>query len=113
MIQTSDPTAYLADGAFAHLSDKDKVSILSLLARASERAYRRGAMQGAHIQATRARDLPTCLSSWRYGSSLASSPWLDSRQRGQTSHQRLEAEIGHSLRRIGLMPHGTNEGDKS
>jgi hypothetical protein len=86
------------------------VSIVALLARASERAYRRGAHQGARTAATRPGDLPTCLASWRYGSSLASSPWLDSRLRGQTSHHRLDIEIGHSLRRVGP---GTKDGDQS
>jgi hypothetical protein len=88
MIQTSDPTAYLADGAFAHLSDKDKVSIVSLLARASERAYRRGAHQGAHIWR---RGLRTCRPASPVGASGRPSPHRHGSTAASTARHRTIA----------------------
>jgi hypothetical protein len=104
-ITAYDPTAHLPDDAFEHLPDKDRKRIVELLARVSERAYRRGAQQGAHIQEARPHTLPSSLHDWRYGTTLATSPWIDSHNR-ETAVRRLEIEIGRQLLRVGLKTYG-------
>ena len=82
------------------LSDAQRLTILTVLARVSERSYRRGVQQGATIAKNRPGDLPADLHEWRYGVSLDISPWADA-PRAQTSIGRLFTET-RELRRFGF-----------
>jgi hypothetical protein len=87
------------DGRFVSVAERDRRDLLKLMARVAEQAYRRGAQQGAglaHRPSFRAD-----LGAWRYTPPLDLSPWIDS-PRVTTSLERLEAECGEDLRRVGL-----------
>jgi hypothetical protein len=78
------PTAHcvthgMPDGALEALDARTKALLVKLMARVAERAYRRGAQQGAHLALTRPQDLPRDLAAWRFRPSTDLSPWLDRR----------------------------------
>jgi hypothetical protein len=56
----------MPDLALDALDDRTKALVVKLMARVAERAYRRGAQQGAHIALTRPADLPRSLAAWPY-----------------------------------------------
>jgi hypothetical protein len=93
--------AGIKEDALAGLTPAQKRIVLLLLARVSEASYRRGAQQGAHIQAHRPKLLPDCLATWRYSIHADQSPWLDAR-RTEPAMQRLECEYRALLRHVGL-----------
>jgi hypothetical protein len=71
---------------------QDQLDLVArLMARSSERAYRRGVQQGATIAKNRPGDLPENLHDWRYGASTDLSPWADA-NRAEASLDRLYAE---------------------
>lgn len=74
----TDVTHGIADNIFDGIDAATKGEIAKLLARVSERSYRRGFQQGAHIATARPADLPKDLHAWRYGTSTDKSPWGDS-----------------------------------
>jgi hypothetical protein len=95
----TDVTKGFRDGRFASVAERDRRDLLKLMARVAEQAYRRGAQQGAGLA-----DRPSFradLGAWRYTPVLDLSPWIDS-PRVTTSLERLEAECGEGLRRLGL-----------
>ena len=63
--------------AFDHLTDADRHTLITLMARIAEQAFRRGAYHGAKLASDDAYLLPKDLYAWRYGRSLDLSPWLD------------------------------------
>jgi hypothetical protein len=71
------------------------------LARASERAYRRGFQQGVVISGKRPECIRPALHDWRYGISTDKSPWADARL-CEPSLTRLWAENPH-LRELGFI----------
>lgn len=95
----TDVTKGFRDGRFVSVDERDRRDLLKLMARVAEQAYRRGAQQGAglaHRPSFRAD-----LGAWRYAPALDLSPWIDS-PRVTTSLERLEAESGEDLRRLGF-----------
>jgi hypothetical protein len=91
----------IEEDALAGLTAAQQRVVLVLLARVSEASYRRGAQQGAHIQAHRPERLPDCLATWRYNIHADQSPWLDD-IRTEPAMQRLESEYRALLRYAGL-----------
>lgn len=69
----------IEDGALSHLSDKDKKLIIKLMARASERSFRRGFQQGVYKSTGCNTMFGKDLSKWRYGRVTDISPWPDSK----------------------------------
>ncbi|MFO1155178.1 MAG: hypothetical protein U1E42_16175 [Rhodospirillales bacterium] len=95
----TDVTKGFRDGRFVSVAERDRRDLLKLMARVAEQAYRRGAQQGAGLA-----DRPSFradLGAWRYTPALDLSPWIDS-PRVTTSLERLEAECGEDLRRLGF-----------
>ena len=98
-----DPTAYdithgFDDDVLAGLEQHQLDAITTLLARSSERAYRRGFQQGSTL--SRLPEARANLHDWRYGVSADDSPWADA-PRIETSADRLFTE-NRELARLGL-----------
>lgn len=85
---------------FNGLTARQRNALVKLMARIAERAYRRGAQQGAHIAKTAPEEMPPYVSKWRYFKSLDRSPWFDSGY-SEPSVDRLFAECGE-LRGLGF-----------
>lgn len=108
-----EPTAYQIEHGLdlkfiRALPDDDRLTLARLLARASERSYRRGFQQGASIASHRPEDLPRNLAEWRYGCETDISPWPDA-ARAETSLSRLHTE-NSGLRALGLPTSKINDG---
>lgn len=86
-------------GRFCDLSSRDRRDIITLMARVAEQAYRRGVQQGAGLVGN--PSFRRELWEWRYRPSLDLAPWVD-RPTTTTSRQRLAAECGGQLRRLGF-----------
>jgi hypothetical protein len=93
-----DITDGLPDGAFDHLSARDRARLIKLMARLAERSYRRGFQQGT-TKGDFAR--PQMVAGWRFRRSTDKSPWLDQPGRVEDSRSRLFME-NHGLERIGF-----------
>lgn len=94
------PDGIFASDVFSDITDRQRDAIVTLMARASERAYRRGFQQGESIGRRRPEDVRADLSAWRYGYSTDDSPWADA-ARIETSADRLFCE-NTNLHRLGL-----------
>jgi hypothetical protein len=95
----TDVTKGFRDGRFVSVAERDRRDLLKLMARVAEQAYRRGAQQGAGL--AQRPSFRADLGAWRYTPALDLSPWIDS-PRVTTSLERLEAECGEGLRRLGF-----------
>lgn len=95
----TDVTKGFRDGRFVSVAERDRRDLLKLMARVAEQAYRRGAQQGAGL--AQRPSFRADLGAWRYTPALDLSPWIDS-PRVTTSLERLEAECGDGLRRLGF-----------
>lgn len=80
------------------LSAKTQVELLRVIARISERSYRRGAQQGHEL------GVPEDVVSWRYDWSLDVCPELPNAADDSSSLWRLDVEEGDALARLGLFP---------
>lgn len=100
LMKSTEITHGMAERTLRKLAKADKARVLKLMARAAEKAYRRGFQQGAHIATTRPKDLPRDLWGWRYGTSLDVSPWADCRHREKALDRLLMECPG--LRHTGL-----------
>jgi len=94
------PDGIFAPDVFSDVTDAQRETIVHLLARASEMAYRRGFQQGESIGRRRPEDIRADIAEWRYGPSTDDSPWADG-ARIETATDRLFTENKH-LRRLGL-----------
>ena len=96
----------IPDNALAHLSDDDQRIILTLLARVSEKSYRRGFQQGHEVPKRNPDRFPPSLFDWRYGADLsfAPPPELPYRKDSyrQTAANRMDTEASGALQRVGL-----------
>lgn len=92
----------ISERALADLTAAQRRVVVKLLARVSERSYRRGAQQGITFQRNRPHTLPDDigLHDWRYGTSTDEAPWLDMRH-VESAMERLFVE-NPGLRRLGL-----------
>jgi hypothetical protein len=94
----STSVAYgLKEDAFAHLSERDRKRLVRLMARISEKSYRRGVQHGALLTGGISKDK---IAKWRFDASLDSSPWVGSPMI-QKSTERLFMEAG-VLRELGF-----------
>src|SRR3546814_20104811 len=82
------------------LTEEQRTLIVTIMARAAERSYRRGVQQGITIRENRPQAVHSDLHAWRYGVSGDLSPPLDGGLI-ETSVARLLAE-NRSLRCVGL-----------
>lgn len=87
---TCDVTAQLDTQCLASLSDRQRAVLVTLMARVSERSYRRGVQQGATFEAEGDRLRPELLE-WRYTTTTDASPFADSNQM-ETALERLHIE---------------------
>ncbi|MFD1951360.1 hypothetical protein ACFSGX_11355 [Sphingomonas arantia] len=96
----NDITDGIPDDVLNALPEEAKAVVRTLLARVSERSYRRGVQQGVTVSQRSPGSLPKDLHAWRYGASTDLSVWADF-DMVEPSMSRLYAENG-SLRRVGL-----------
>lgn len=94
----TDVTHGIPEDLFSGMSDQQKDDVAKLMARISERSYRRGFQQGVTIATKRPADLPRDLHGWRYRASTDKSPWADS-EHVEPSVDRLFGE-NDGLRRM-------------
>ncbi len=89
-----------------NLDDRQKRTLLKLIARISEASYRRGLQQGRVFEDAGAfRADP---GDWRYSKSLDDSPYGEWNKPFMTAVERLDCEYGTSLRDVGLtVPHNS------
>ncbi|WP_076071750.1 hypothetical protein [Sphingomonas montana] len=96
----TDITDGVPDDVLTDLPEEAKAIVRTLLARVSERSYRRGVQQGVTVFQRSPGSLPKDLHDWRYGTSTDLSVWADF-DMSEASVSRLYTE-NMSLRRAGL-----------
>ncbi|KMS53608.1 hypothetical protein V474_22780 [Novosphingobium barchaimii LL02] len=89
--RATDVTRHLNFDFMAQIKENDANTLVKLLARVGEEAYRRGFQKGASVGMREPDRLPRDLHVWRYGTPLDISPWGDSPQAEEAEH-RLMAE---------------------
>lgn len=96
-----DVTDGIEDQILADLEDDEKSVVMTLLARVSERAYRRGFQQGVVIGPSLPREWKDGLHNWRYAMSTDVSPAGDHPHLRTSAIERLHVE-NRNLPRLGL-----------
>ena len=91
----------IPNGALCDLTGEQIALVLKLLARSSERAYRRGFQQGVVIGPSLPREGKEGLHNWRYGPPTDISPAGDHPHLRTSAIERLHLE-NRDLYRVGL-----------